>query len=169
MAKVSESPHTSFSQFLSYFPEVEPPVTLGEDTHRVFSRKNTPLPSLVIEQHLLPIEKSEVDEFTEFIPCFRLAVPTDFIILVYWRAGLMNYYYTLVTYDSRGSYIDSRIIAGSYYEEGEITRSVALLTKELDIAIASGQEQLNRMYDPGAADSTAYRLAFDDAGHIVEE
>ena len=169
MAKASDTPRTSFSQFLSYFPEVPPPITLGEDTHRVFSRKNTPLPALVIEQHLLPIETDPVDEFTEFIPCFQLVTSLDFIVLVYWRAGLMSYYYTVVTYNNRGEMIDRRIIAGSYYQEGEITRSVALFTEDLQIAIASGQEHLDTLADPDAADSTAYSLYFDDAGYIVED
>ena len=170
MAKAVKPPQAvSFSDFLAFFPEVAPPVTLGEETHRTFSRKNQPLSGPAIFQHILPLEDREADEYTEFVPCFLLAIPTDFIVLVYWRAALMSYYYVVVTYNSRGEFVDKRIIAGQHYDGAEITRSVALFTEDQEIVIASGQQALAARETFGAEDSTAYHLYFSEDGHILNE
>ena len=79
-----------FSNFLERFPEIDLPVTLGDEMHMTFSSENKPLQSLMINQHLLRAEEKEPDEFTEFIPCFRVKETISFHAIVYWRAGLLD-------------------------------------------------------------------------------
>jgi len=74
----------SFTTFLKKFPPVSLPVTLGSDTHIEFSRANSPLDPLEIEDYILPLEENEMDEFTEFIPCFCIPDTADFIGIVYY-------------------------------------------------------------------------------------
>ena len=52
----------SFSHFLEKFPEVELPITLAEEAHHAFSQKNEPLPPLMIEQFILPLEEQGIDD-----------------------------------------------------------------------------------------------------------
>ena len=47
----------TFEHFLEKFPEIDLPITLGEDTHHYFSQNNDPLPALMVEQYLLPLEE----------------------------------------------------------------------------------------------------------------
>ena len=72
MAKqITDKP--SFEEFLSCFPPVELPFTLGEDTHMLFSKENDPIPGAVIAEYILPLEgEEELDEVTEYIACFAL-------------------------------------------------------------------------------------------------
>ncbi|MCB0632349.1 MAG: hypothetical protein R2824_04940 [Saprospiraceae bacterium] len=156
----------SFQHFLEKFPEVEFPVTLGEDTHHIFSSKNDPLPALMIEQFILPIEEEEVDEFTEFIACFRMPAQKEYQGIVYWRAGLLNYQYILVTFGKDEKMIDKRVIGGSFYDGDKLTQSVATLEEDGQIIIASGQEDPNDI-NPDAAKTTAYRLQIGTKGKIV--
>ena len=102
---------TTFKDFLSKFPEIALPVTLTEESHHHFSRTNDPLPAVMIEQFLLHIETEQVDEFTEYIPCFRIPETDGFHAIVYWKAGLMTYEYTMLTFNKDGISIDKRVIA----------------------------------------------------------
>jgi hypothetical protein len=156
----------SFRHFLEKFPEIEFPVTLGEDTHHIFSSKNDPLPALMIEQFILPIEEEEVDEYTEFVPCFRMPSQKEYEAIVYWRAGLLNYQYILVTFGKDEKMIDKRVIGGSFYDGDTLTQSVATLDADGQIIIASGQDDPYRE-KLDADKTTAYRLQIGTKGKIV--
>lgn len=156
----------SFQHFLEKFPEVELPITLGEDTHHAFSMKNDPIPSLMIEQFILPLEDEEADEFTEFIACFRLPAQKAYQAIVYWKAGLLNYHYMLATFGKDEKLIDKRVIGGTYYDGEQLTQSVATVKEDGQVIIASGQA------DPGqehfeASGTTAYRVQIGTKGKIV--
>ena len=45
----------SFKGFLAKFPVVELPVTLGNDSHHIFSKNNTPLNSIDISEYILSL------------------------------------------------------------------------------------------------------------------
>lgn len=156
----------SFQHFLEKFPEVEFPITLGEDTHHFFSSKNDPLPGLMIEQFILPVEEEEVDEFTEFVACFRLPAQKEYQAIVYWRAGLLNYQYQLVTFGKDEKMIDKRVIGGSFYDGDQLTQSVATLEEDGQIIVASGQNDPHEE-NPDASKTTAYRLQIGTKGKIV--
>lgn len=157
----------SFQHFLEKFPQAELPIILGEDTHREFSRLNDPLPLIMIEQYILPLEEETPDETTEFIACFQLPETEHYVGIVYWRAGLLNYQYTLVTYGKDKQLIDKRVIAGTYYDGAQLTQSVATLLEDGQIIIVTGQDRPDQeAYEPTS--STAYRLQIGSKGKVIK-
>ncbi len=156
----------SFSQFLAKFPLIELPVLLNEDTHHTFSTENSPLPEAMIQEFILPIEDADTDEFTEFIPCFLLPLQEEYHAMVYWRAGLLQYQYTLATFTKKGLFIDKRIIAGTFIHGETITQSVATINESFEIFVASGQGN-TRNEDYDAESSTAYELEIAPDGLII--
>lgn len=158
----------TFDTFLKYFPPVELPFTLGEDTHHLFSSENLPLPVLVIAHYILPIEELEdTDEVTEFVPCFALPTGKGFHAIVYWKAELLDYQYQLVTFDKKGQMLAKRVIAGMTYDGEEITQTMASIQEDLTIYMVSGQQQADTI-DYAAAASTATRLQVTMEGKIVD-
>ncbi len=154
-----------FEHFIEKFPEIDLPITLGENTHHQFSGQNPPLPALMIERFVLPLEK-DVDELTEFVACFRIKETSNFHAIVYWRAGLMNYIYTLATFTQKGLLIDKRVIAGTFSNGQLLTQSVATIDEDWLIVIASGQSDSSAAeYD--ASTSTTYQLELLPDGKIV--
>lgn len=167
MAK-TKTEQPTFEQFLSYFPPVALPFTLGEDTHHLFSKENKPIPSVVIQTFILPIEgELEIDEMTEFIACLQLPTSGKYHAIVYWRAELLNYQYRLVTFDTKGNVIDEKVIAGTTYDGADLTQTMAVIQEDLLIYLVSGQSQIV-VEDYAAATSTANRLQLSDEGKIVE-
>ena len=163
---MTEGRQVSFQHFLEKFPTLPLPITLGEDTHHHFSTHNEPLPLLMIEQFIIPIENEEVDELTEFVPCFRLPNTNDFIAFVYWKAALMNYQYILATFTPKGLLIDHKVLAGVYSDGQTVTQSAATILDDWTIVVASGQTSGNDIfYD--ASSSTTYRRWLQKDGKIV--
>ena len=139
----------SFTNFLKKFPPIELPVTLGSDTHIEFSRLNKPLDPLEIADYILPLEDSSPDEFTEYIPCFCIPDTADFIGIVYWRAGLMDYQYRLVTYDKAGQVVANEVIGGVFSNGDMIAQSMVTIDASWTIHIVSGQGKADAfVYNP---------------------
>jgi hypothetical protein len=158
----------TFDAFLGYFPPVELPFTLGEDTHHLFSSENLPLPALAIAHFILPIEEMmETDELIEFVPCFALPTGTAFHAIVYWKADLLDYQYRLATFNKQGQLVAARTIAGMTYDGEEITQTMASIQEDMVIYMVSGQRQADTI-DYAAAASTATRLQVATDGTIVE-
>jgi hypothetical protein len=161
-----QTPSLTFAQFLSRFPEIELPIVLNEETHHAFSEKNEPLTTPMIQQFILPIAQEEPDDLTEFIACFKLPKTDDFHAVVFWKAALLQYTYTLATFNKKGAYIDHRTIAGTFVDQQTITISVATINEEKEIYIASGQSgSSDAGYDAGS--STTYELELLPDGQIV--
>ena len=115
------------------------PVTLGEGSHHVFGTENDPLSDALIAQYIHPLEAlTPDDEFTVYLPCFSIAGTEQFIALVWWKAELLNYEYTLATFNAKGEVIDHKVIAGTRVEDGKVYRAVATINEEYEIAIAEG-------------------------------
>jgi hypothetical protein len=167
MAKSTQE-KPSFTQFLNSFPPVELPFTLGEETHHLFSRENDPIPEAVIAEYILPLEgEDEDDDVTEYIACFSLPTPKSYHAVVYWKAGVLNYNYKLVTFDTKGNLIEQKVIAGTTYNGIELTQTMAAIQKDLMMYLVSGQHQM--VYEEyTAANSTANRLQLTAEGKIVE-
>lgn len=164
MPSLKQPRKATFEQFLASFPEVPLPVILAEESHHIFAKKNDPLGATVIQQFLLPIEE-EVDEYTEFVPCFRVPDTYDFHAIVYWKAGLMNYQYVLATFSKKAQLLDKKVIAGTFSDGKALTTSVATLDEDWLIYIASGQS-VDGQFDPTA--STAHTLELLPEGTIVK-
>ena len=155
----------SFETFLSYFPEIELPVTLNDDIQIEFSRNNIPFALPVIDTILKPLNEYH-DELTEYVPCFRIPDTYQFHAVVYWMATMMNYHYILATFSKDGDVIDKRILAGTYAKDGALTKSVATIDEDWIISIASGQHDgQQRNYDPKS--SKIFKLEMLPEGTIV--
>lgn len=164
MAKQSNK----FKTFLKSFPEVALPITLGENTHMEFSKRNEPIPGALIHEYIQNFEKLPSDDLTEYVACFRIAKLKDFQAVVYWRAGLMDYRYVLATYNKNGEQIDSRVIAGMYSDGDKVTQSVATFGEDWSISIATGQsDAFSGEYDVNA--NTVFALELMPDGTIENE
>ncbi|MEQ8702606.1 MAG: hypothetical protein RIC19_01740 [Phaeodactylibacter sp.] len=168
MDKPKRQPKVSFSQFLDKFPEVPLPITLAEEAHHAFSQKNDPLPALMIEQFILPIEGQPMDDYTEFVPCMRIPDTHDFHAIIYWRAMLMSYQYALATFSKKGELIDKRVIAGTFSQGETLTTSVATIEEDWTIYIVSGQKRLDQVKGFDPTQSTANQLELLPEGQIAE-
>lgn len=129
--------HT-FAEFVTKFPAVTMPVTLGEDTHFIFSAENDILPESMIEQFILPLDPDGADEFTEYLPCFGIEFEAPFIALVWWKAGLLTYEYHLATFMPTGQLIGKKVIAFTRGEGETLRRAVCTIDEDLVIFVAEG-------------------------------
>jgi hypothetical protein len=148
-----------FSFFLQKFPEAALPVLLSEDAHHDFALENEPLPTVAITQYIARYEAVEPDEFTEYVPCFRLpkniGLNDHVQAVVYWKAGLMNYDYVLATYNTKtGSMIDKKAIAGMKVIEDKIKQIVASIDDKRFIYVAESDAKNHFDFD---ADATRMR------------
>ena len=111
--------------------------------------------------------EQDLDEFTEVLPVGRFS-RKRFTALIYWKAGLLHNHYRLVTFDESGQMIDERVVAGSYYDPSESSKSsMAVIDADLNIFIVtgpdSGGEELGN-----AMDNVALRLTVNEAGLIKD-
>lgn len=157
----------SFEQFLDYFPEVELPVILSDESPHTFDRHNTPFPSHIIESFLVVTDPGAIDEFTEYVPCFRLPDQTDFHALVYWKAGLLDYQFHLVTYDKKSfKLIDHAILGGVQSVNNKLSRSVATIDEDLIIHVVKGEStDEESTYD--ASSTVSYHFELLPGGQII--
>jgi hypothetical protein len=154
-----------FEFFLEYFPEVDLPVTLGEQTYIEFGRENNMLPASLVRKFLEPIQELPTDELTEYIPGFRIKETFGFYAIVYWRASLAGYHYILTTFTKKGEYIDQHVLAGTLLDGKAIFESVATIGLDWEIIIVSGKKSAGTAYyDP--AGSTTIRLELMPEGTI---
>ncbi len=158
----------NFHQFLEKFPVIDLPIRLGSDMHHAFSQKNVPLTILEIQQYIEPIEESELDEFTEFVPCFSIPNAEGFYGIVYWKAGLMNYQYRLVTFSKKGILLYHKVIAGTFSSGKSIVQSVATIDSDWSIHIVTGNTSVKgEVYD--ASQSKVLELELYPDGFIEED
>lgn len=161
-------PQIRFEHFLEQFPELELPFTFNEEAVRIISRETPPVPPRVIEQFILPIEQGRADELTEFIACLRLPAADNYTGVVYWRADLAQYHYTIATFDvNTHELIERLVIAGTSYDGEELIQTYAILTEALLIYQVSGQGT-GGDFDYNAATSTARRFQITESGKIIE-
>jgi hypothetical protein len=162
----------AFHEFASRFPALPMPVVLGEDAHHVFSQENEPLTDALIARFILPLESEPVGEFTEFVPCFCIEGTEKYIALVWWRAELLAYTYTLATFTQEGKPIQQVVIASTVASGDRIHRAVANINEELIIHIAEGASSaqeggLTDLYDPESTRTHSMELLPD--GHILTQ
>ena len=155
-----------FQDFLLKFPEVELPVTLSEETLTIFSKENPPINTLMAHQFINVFEDNDMDDMTEYTPCFKVPKTENFHAVVYWKAELLNYQFVLITYDKSGNFIDSRTLAGTTSNGELVIKSVATFGEDWSIYIVSGAQETNAdMYDAGTSTTTELELAPDGVIH----
>jgi hypothetical protein len=153
-----------FDQFVDFFPEIELPVTLTEESSLDFSRLNTPFKGEAIAKFIIPIE-AETDEFTEYLPCFRLKNTGDIHVLVYWKASLLNYEYKMVTFSKEGSLIDGKVIASTITNKETIVRTVSTIDEDWVIHTVAGQQEVESTTIN--KESKSYTLELLGTGEII--
>jgi len=84
------------SELLQFFPEVELPVVFTDETLNVFSQENPPLPNTIVQTVIAEWEGA-LDDYTEVIPCVLVDSNEDYHAFVYWKGGLLQYEFILVT------------------------------------------------------------------------
>ena len=156
----------SFEKFLTLFPEVELPITLTSDAHIEFSRHNTPIPGPMIDEYLA---SAHDDELTEYIACFKIPKTQGIHALVYWRAGLMEYEYQMVTFDPAGNILDKRFLSGTKSNNKILLRSVATIESDWLITVVEGSESIEEegqtKFNPQA--SRVHHLELMANGEII--
>ena len=159
---------TYFKQYLGKFPEGKPPITLSDDTHHVFSLENEPLSEKMIADFITKYEPKEIDEFTEYVPCFQLAKRNDVITLLFWKAALLSYDYLIATYSAKtGAMIDKKVIAGTkVLDNNTVKRIVAVIGEDFSVTTAEGLE-INAIFD--AANSVPHRYIISEDGFVEQE
>ncbi len=129
-----------------------------------FEINSDPFPQVFIDEVLLEWEK-EADEFTEFIPCFRLPKEEKFNAIVYWKGALLRYDFVLVTLDKNGELINKKSIASTIVNDNVIKKSVASIEPDLIINIIAGQTLDGEEYD--ASMSKAFAMEILPTGEII--
>lgn len=159
--KKSHSP--TFKAFVNFFPKVELPINLNEETHHTFSVENKPLPDIYINEFIEPYEKEPIDEFTEYVPCFRLPQTKEYVGVVFWRAKLLDYHYMLHTYDKKGTFIQAIHIAGTRTDGQKMAKLFCTIKDLNTIHLVAGSAPLD---DPHyeASESKAFSIDLDDQG-----
>jgi hypothetical protein len=156
----------TFNQFIQKFPEEKLPISITEESASSYSLENEPLSQKAIDDFILPIEE-DVDELTEFVPCFRIGGLKDATALLYWKAGLLSYQYVLATFEKSGKLIDRQVIAGTVSDGHGIVRTVASIDEAMTIYMVSGMaEGSEDEYD--ASKSTAKELELLPDGRMIQ-
>ena len=138
---------SDYEDFRAAFPEVTLPVTLTDQTIHVFNQYNKPFPQRVEKTFL---RTDDDDEYTEYMPCFRIPHPQGFEVLVYWKGGLMDQQYILLTVDKRGRIIARLVIAGIKSDGKYIARLTAHIDEDWIIHMTAGKvlAEDESTYDP---------------------
>ncbi|MEO6132946.1 MAG: hypothetical protein ABIQ02_13950 [Saprospiraceae bacterium] len=134
---MNKIPTARFTEFIEYFPLLEPPFSLLSDISEIPS-SSLPLPAIMLEEFILPFEGDEADEFTEYIPYCRISGTKGFQALIYWKASVLKYEFILATYGDDGHLISHAIVGGLLADKEGILHSVAIINKDLTIIIAEG-------------------------------
>lgn len=154
--------------FLSYFPEIVPPITLTEDSIDHINASNDPLPFYLIKTFIESwevIDESEA-EFIEYVPCLKLPKLNKFHSLIYWKAGLMKYDFILANIDETGQLIQRKTICGTMVENELIKKSVANIDEDYIIHIVAGAHKTDEIgYD--ASYSQTFSMEIMTNGEIV--
>jgi len=155
---------SKLERILHYFPETALPVMVSEEQLDFFEAANQPFPQAFVEEIISEWE-GEIDDFTEFSPCFRLPAQEKFQAIVYWKGGLLRYDFILVTLDKNGTLIGKKSIASTVVQNEVIRISVASIEPDLVINILAGQTMDGVEYD--ASLSKAFAMEILPDGHII--
>jgi hypothetical protein len=138
---------------------------LSEDTIEGIKLEAQPISELLLQSIMSNFE-SEIDEFSEFIPCFRLPDTDQYIGLIYWKASLLKYEYVLVTLNSKSYQMISRkVICGTIVSGEILKKSAAYIDEERIIHISAGAIIAGNTYDP--ANSQAFYMEIMEDGTII--
>jgi len=163
---MTKNKNLEFSDFLEYFPEIELPVTLTDETIYDFSKNNPILPAELSDKFLSPYLGSKDEAFREFIPCFKIPDTTNFHALVFWEGGLLTYEYNLICFDNKGNFIQGKVLAGTIADKDSIKKSVATIDPDWMIYIVAGESGKDE-FEYEASKSRAFNMELLANGEII--
>lgn len=146
---------------LSYFPDVELPITLTDDSLTHINAANDILPEALLIEVFSKYEENIDSEFLEIMPCFKLKMVDEKIsAIVYWRGDLLRYEYILLTLHQDGSVIDKKVLCGTVIEGDIVKKSVANIDPDFGIHIVAGayNSAITNTYDGSASQSFSMEL-----------
>lgn len=148
---------------LEHFPIIQPPITLSEEIAYKFSAQNKPLPQELIAETLA--NWTQLDEYSELIPCCQLELEEEFYAIIYWKGSLLSYEYILATMDRDGILIARKVIAGTLSNGQTVKSSVATIDEDNCIYTMVGEIKADaKNYSP--TNSTAYKFEILPDGNI---
>ncbi len=124
-----------FADFLSYFPKIELPITIQYGDLHDYTVSNDPLPDSLLQAFIFPGLPFEIDEFTEFLPCFRFSGVENLYHVVYWSGRLLHYSFYLVNYNEKGQALGQFEIAGFFTKEERVLQKMAHINEDAEIYI----------------------------------
>ena len=138
------------------------PQTVSEENLTYYSSENFVLPPDLIRQFLLQSEEEIDEEYTEFIPCFRLKDTRDWFAIIYWKAELLNYSFILAIYDKNGILKNRRILAGTVSDGTSVVKSIATIDEDWIVqAIIGKQSHGQELYDTSSSTVASFELMPD--------
>lgn len=160
-----KSASKEFSAFRKFFPEIELPITLTDESILEFNKHNKPLAQVLIEKVIVPIEGNSIDEYTEFVPCLQLPPTDDYYAIIYWKGMLLSYEYILATFNKSGELISRKVIAGTRVDNDNVIKSVCNIDEDQIIHIIVGGQGSDTKYD--GQNSQAMSMEILASGDII--
>ncbi len=137
----------SMAVFMEYFPEIIPPLTVTNEAIKDISKNNKTLPGVFIQEYFQSWH-GELDEFTEYIPCFSLEEEEKFYAIVYWKGSLLSHEFYLATIDKRTQkLINKKVIAGTISDGIKVIDCVAKIEEDKSVHVMIG-EKTEKEFNP---------------------
>lgn len=146
---------------LGYFPEIDLPITLTDDSLTHINATNDLIPEAVLQEIFSKYENDLSSEFLEIMPCFRINLKNEKVhAIVYWKGDLLKYEFILLTLTSTGDIIDKKSLCGTIIDGDLIKKSVATIDSEYGIQIIAGayNSSISMGYDGNASQSFSMEL-----------
>ena len=159
-------PEIRLEEFLDFFPNIELPVTLSEDSIIHIQKVNKVLPEPVLDATIRRWENTTADEYTEYIPCFTVARKEKFIVIVYWKASLIGFEYFAVTIGYDFQPIDRRQISSMLHTNEHVKSSVVHIDEDLTFHVVAGiSTGSTDSFNPG--NTQAFHFEIDPKGEFI--
>lgn len=158
------SASVTIERILNYFPPIHLPVLISEERLDTLSTDGNPLPAVFIDEVMLLWEQ-DIDEATEFIPCFSLPPQDNYYAIVYWKGSFLRYDFILITLDKDAKVINKKSIASTIIESSSVKKSIASIEEDLIINIIAGQSIDGEDYDPSM--SRSFSMEILNSGEII--
>ena len=97
---------------LSFFPEIDLPITLSDDTLSQFNIHNEPIPGGLIAETIGLWEAIDED-FSEIVPCLSIDISDKAKAIVYWKGDLMRYDFKVATFNHQNELIAVKSISST--------------------------------------------------------
>lgn len=159
----------SFTEFLSYFPKMELPLTIQYSDFHSFSKTNDVLPDELLAQFIVPNLDFEIDEFTEFLPCLQYESSPEMYHVIIWTARLMHYSFYLMNFNTKAVFLHSAEIAAFYTKNEQILQRMAHLDAEGGIYVLEGNtDQQVNIVNPESTQKWQIEILPDGTLHQTE-